>query len=70
MNLRVVLIVMPGRSKVQRGLGVFVDISLPNKGKYRSFDDTLPELQNLWPKAGDRLMIALRVDDRDGSGAN
>ena len=35
--------------------------------KYRNIvvsTDTLPELQNLWPKAGDRLMIALRVDDK------
>ncbi len=49
--------------KVQRGLGVFVDIGLPNKDIVVS-TDTLPELQNLWPKAGDRLMIALRVDDK------
>lgn len=49
--------------KVQRGLGVFVDIGLPNKDIVVSVDD-LPELQNLWPKQDDRLMIALRVDDK------
>lgn len=49
--------------KVQRGLGVFVDIGLPNKDVVVSADE-LPELQNLWPKQGDQLMIALKVDEK------
>lgn len=45
----------------RRDLGVFVDIGLPNKDVAVSLDE-LPELTNLWPKKGDSLMIALRVD--------
>lgn len=47
--------------KVQRGLGVFVDIGLENKDIVISLDE-LPELSELWPKRGDRLMVALKVD--------
>lgn len=49
--------------RVQRGLGVFVDVGLPNKDIVVSIDD-LPELQNLWPKQGDRLLVALKIDDK------
>lgn len=45
------------------GLGVFVDIGLPNKDIAVSMDD-LPELTKLWPKHGDYLMIALKVDKK------
>ena len=49
---------------VRRDLGVFVDIGLPNKDIVVSLDD-LPELKHLWPHPGDRLLMALRVDDKD-----
>lgn len=49
---------------VRRDLGVFVDIGLPNKDIVVSLDD-LPELKHLWPQPGDRLLIALTVDDKD-----
>lgn len=49
---------------VRRDLGVFVDIGLPNKDIVVSLDD-LPELKHLWPQPGDRLLMALRVDDKD-----
>ncbi|GAA6114655.1 CvfB family protein [Apilactobacillus apinorum] len=45
------------------GLGVFVDIGLPNKDIAVSIDD-LPELTKLWPQHGDRLMIALKIDKK------
>lgn len=49
--------------KAQRGLGVFIDIGLANKDVVVSLDD-LPEIPQLWPQAGDRLMVALRVDKK------
>lgn len=49
---------------VRRDLGVFVDIGLPNKDVVVSLDE-LPTLKHLWPQPGDRLLIALRVDDHD-----
>ncbi len=49
---------------VRRDLGAFVDIGLPNKDIVVSLDD-LPELKHLWPQPGDRLLMALRVDDKD-----
>ena len=49
---------------VRRDLGVFVDIGLPNKDIVVSLDD-LPELKHLWPQPGDRLLMALQVDDKD-----
>lgn len=45
----------------QRTLGVFVNIGLPNKDIVVSLDD-LPDIMELWPQQGDRLMIALRED--------
>lgn len=49
---------------VRRDLGVFVDIGLLNKDIVVSLDD-LPELKHLWPKPGDRLLMALQVDSKD-----
>ncbi len=49
---------------VRRDLGVFVDIGLPNKDIVVSLDD-LPNLKHLWPQKGDRLMMALKVDDKN-----
>lgn len=46
------------------GLGVFVDIGLPNKDIVVSTDD-LPELTKLWPQYGDKLMIALKLDNKN-----
>ncbi|GBG94849.1 S1 RNA-binding protein [Ligilactobacillus salitolerans] len=48
---------------VQRDLGVFVDIGLPNKDIVVSLDD-LPELRQLWPQKNDRLMIGLKLDNK------
>ena len=49
---------------VRRDLGVFVDIGLPNKDIVVSLDD-LPSLKHLWPQKGDRLMMALKVDEKN-----
>lgn len=43
------------------GLGVFVDIGLPNKDVVISLDE-LPTVNSLWPQKGDRVMISLIVD--------
>lgn len=51
-------------SDVRKDLGVFVDIGLADKEIVVSLDD-LSEIKSLWPKKGDQLMIALRVDDKD-----
>lgn len=48
----------------RRDLGVFVDIGLPDKDVVVSLDD-LPTIHELWPKQGDRLLIALTVDNKD-----
>jgi len=45
----------------QRTLGVFVNIGLPNKDIVVSLDD-LPDIMELWPQQGDKLLIALRED--------
>ena len=42
----------------RKDLGVFVDIGLPNKDIVVSVDD-LPELPQLWPQKGDKLMLGL-----------
>lgn len=47
----------------RRDLGVFVDIGLPDKEIAVSLDE-LPTLTELWPKKGDRLLVALRVDQK------
>lgn len=48
----------------RKDLGVFVDIGLPNKDIVVSVDD-LPELPQLWPQKGDKLMIGLSIDAKD-----
>lgn len=48
----------------RKDLGVFVDIGLPNKDIVVSIDD-LPELPQLWPQKGDKLMIGLSIDTKD-----
>nr|WP_246369415.1 S1 RNA-binding domain-containing protein [Listeria rustica] len=50
-------------TEVRKDLGVFVDIGIP-KDVVVSMDD-MPALNHLWPKKGDRLMIALRVDEKE-----
>ncbi len=50
--------------KVNKSLGVFVDVGLPNKDVVLSLDE-LPTLTNLWPKVEDELLIGLRIDDKD-----
>lgn len=47
----------------QRTLGVFVNIGLPDKDMVVSLDD-LPSMMELWPQQGDRLLIALREDNK------
>lgn len=49
---------------VRRDLGVFVDIGLDEKEVVVSLDD-LSEIKSLWPKIGDRLLISLRIDEKD-----
>ncbi|WP_282801077.1 CvfB family protein [Secundilactobacillus kimchicus] len=49
--------------KAQKGLGVFINIGLPNKDVVVSLDD-LPEMMHLWPQSGDRLLVTLRVDKK------
>ncbi|MCL0311668.1 S1-like domain-containing RNA-binding protein [Apilactobacillus sp. TMW 2.2459] len=46
------------------GLGVFVDIGLPNKDIAVSLDD-LPTIKSLWPQRGDQVMIALKIDNKN-----
>ncbi|GCF92778.1 S1 RNA-binding protein [Enterococcus florum] len=49
---------------VRRDLGAFVDIGLPDKDMVVSLDE-MPTMKELWPKKGDRLMISIRVDEKD-----
>lgn len=51
-------------SDVRKDLGVFVDVGLEDKDIVVSMDH-LSEIKSLWPKKGDQLMIALRVDDKE-----
>ncbi|CAK1223841.1 Predicted RNA-binding protein YitL [Fructobacillus tropaeoli] len=44
-------------------LGVFVNIGLPNKDLVVSLDD-LPTIKDLWPKTGDRLLLAIKEDNK------
>ncbi|MCT8389712.1 RNA-binding protein [Leuconostoc holzapfelii] len=44
-------------------LGVFVAIGLPNKDLVVSLDD-LPTITTLWPQKGDRLMLAMKEDNK------
>lgn len=49
---------------IRRDLGVFVDIGLPNKDLALSLDE-LPTIKELWPRRGDKLMVTLRIDNKD-----
>ena len=49
---------------VRRDLGAFIDIGLENKDVVVSMDD-MPAMKELWPKRGDRLLISLRVDEKE-----
>lgn len=51
-------------TQTRRDLGVFVAIGLPDKEVVVSLDE-LPDMHELWPKKGDRLLISLRVDEKD-----
>lgn len=50
--------------KVNRKLGVFVDINWQDKDVVVSMDD-LPAEGRLWPKDGDKLYLSIKVDDKD-----
>lgn len=50
--------------KQKFGLGIFVNIGLPNKDVVVSLDD-LPTINSLWPQKGDQVMIALTVDSKN-----
>lgn len=47
----------------RKDLGVFVNIGLKDKEIVISLDD-LPVMRQLWPKAGDQVMVSLDVDER------
>ncbi|EXJ24203.1 S1 RNA binding domain protein [Alkalibacterium sp. AK22] len=49
--------------KVNRKLGVFVDIGWPDKDVVVSMDD-LPAEGRLWPKEGNRLFLSVKVDEK------
>lgn len=51
-------------TRVQRGLGVFLDIGLPDKDIVMSLDD-LPLDPARWPQKDDRLLVRLETDDKD-----
>ncbi|MBS4761758.1 DNA-binding protein [Carnobacteriaceae bacterium zg-ZUI252] len=51
-------------TQVRKDLGVFVDIGLADKEIVVSLDD-LPQMKELWPKKGDRLMMGLKVDKKN-----
>ncbi|GHP12744.1 RNA-binding protein [Lentilactobacillus fungorum] len=50
--------------KEKFGLGVFLDIGLPNKDMVLSIDE-LPTIRSLWPQAGDQLLVCLTVDNKN-----
>lgn len=47
----------------RKDLGVFVDIGLTDKEIVVSLDE-LPELRQLWPKKGDKLLVSLKTDEK------
>lgn len=51
-------------TRVQRGLGVFLDIGLPDKDIVMSLDD-LPLDPARWPQKDDRLLVRLETDEKD-----
>ena len=48
----------------RKDLGVFVDIGLSDKEIVVSMDE-LPEMRQLWPKKGDKLLVSLKTDEKD-----
>lgn len=48
----------------RKDLGVFVDVGLPDKEMVVSLDE-LSTMRELWPKKGDRLLVAIKVDSKD-----
>ncbi|WP_242367635.1 CvfB family protein [Lactobacillus intestinalis] len=51
-------------TEVRPGLGVFVDIGLPDKDVVVSLDD-LPRDKSNWPRKDDRLLVRLETDEKD-----
>ncbi|GFZ26970.1 CvfB family protein [Lactobacillus corticis] len=51
-------------TEVRPGLGVFVDVGLPDKDVALSMDD-LPREKERWPKRDDRLLVSLIVDEKE-----
>lgn len=51
-------------TEVRYGLGVFIDIGLPDKDVVLSMDD-LPFDKNRWPRKDDRLLVRIETDDKD-----
>lgn len=49
---------------VRPGLGVFVDIGLPDKDVVISMDD-LPFDKTRWPRKEDRILVRLETDEKD-----
>ena len=51
-------------TEVRPGLGVFVDVGLPDKDVVLSMDD-LPREKERWPRRDDRLLVRLETDEKD-----
>lgn len=51
-------------TEVQPGLGVFVDVGLPDKDVVISMDD-LPRERERWPRRDDRILVRLETDYKD-----
>lgn len=51
-------------TEVRYGLGVFIDIGLPDKDVVLSMDD-LPLNKEIWPKIDDKLLIRIETDAKD-----
>lgn len=51
-------------TEVRPGLGVFIDIGLPDKDVVMSLDD-LPLDKKRWPKKDDRLLVKIKADDKE-----
>ncbi|HBG91284.1 S1 RNA-binding domain-containing protein [Lactobacillus acetotolerans] len=51
-------------TETKAGLGVFIDIGLPDKDVVLSIDD-LPLEKERWPRRDDRLLVRLETDEKD-----
>lgn len=51
-------------TEVRYGLGIFIDIGLPDKDVVLSVDD-LPLEKERWPKKDDRLLVRTKTDSKD-----